>query len=590
MKQPNIRLRIIAVIVLTLLSTSGNAQQRPGIDGRFEDWEAVTVNFADKSGDGGSTGIDFRSLKISNDEDFLYLSLDVGNEIGLQEKNGVKLYIDTDANPATGTRFHGVGAELIWSFGERKGTIWNGTGPVAIKPAAFGLVTAPTVSSDRFEMALSRNAVIGVITVFPETRIRLLFAEAGGDQLPDGDAFAEYTFSASPFPPVPTRAISKPDPAALRILTWNVLFNGPFDAAREPSFRRILKALKPDILCFQEMFDVQPEQVRSYIESILPLTDGRQWHASKTDTGNVLVSSWPIEHARQVQPVYRESAHLVQPGAPWTTPLLLINNHLRCCTANAERQAEVDGLIAFIRDARAGAGPLSLVTGTPILLAGDFNFVGHKQQLTSLLTGDIIDNGLYGPDSSPDWNGGPLLDLSSRRLNSLFTWTWGDRTSAYAAGKLDYVFHTPSVLRIVSDMVFDTRDMSVDARTQAGLLAGDSETASDHCPTVVDCLPGNVNSVAESAEGQDPLQLGLSPNPAADQSELRYFATTAGRASITITDAIGRRIMTAERDVDAPGMQRHPLSLRGLTPGSYFLQVAIGGLVKTVRFQKATEQ
>jgi endonuclease/exonuclease/phosphatase family metal-dependent hydrolase len=590
MKEPCCRLLFFAVLVLALLSTKVRAQQRPAIDGRFDDWTGIPAIFVDKSGDGGSSGIDFRSLHITNDDDFLYISLEVGNELGLQEKNKATLYIDTDANPATGTKFHGLGAELIWNFGERRGTIWNGTGTAAIKPSAFGLVTAPSVSADRFEMALSRKAVIGAIEVFPEARVRLMFAEQGGDQLPDGEAFVEYSFTPTLFAPIPVLSISKTDAAALRIITWNTLFNGPFDAAREPSFRRILKVLKPDILCFQELFDEQPEQVRAYIESILPLTDGRRWFASKTDTGNVLVSSWPIEYTRQVQPVYRESAHVIQPGGVWTTPLLLINNHLRCCAANAERQEEVDGLIAFIRDARAGTGPLPIATGTPILLAGDFNFVGFKQQLTSLLAGDIVDNGSYGPDSPPDWNGGPLADLSSRRLNSLFTWTWGDRTSAYAAGKLDYVVYTPSVLRIVSDMVFDTRDMGADALAQAGLLAGDSETASDHCPTVVDCLPAKVNSVTDLPESQGVLCLDVWPNPAIDRSHIDYFASTKGSAVTTLTDARGRCILSEEHDVSTPGLQQRMLSLRGLPPGMYFLRVAFGGYSQTVRVVKATER
>ena len=71
----------------------------------------VPVAFSDPNGDGYDE--DFAELKVTNDNDFLFLRLSFYNsEHLLQDFNGIRFYIDTDNNSERGIPVHGIGAEL----------------------------------------------------------------------------------------------------------------------------------------------------------------------------------------------------------------------------------------------------------------------------------------------------------------------------------------------------------------------------------------------------------------------------------------------------------------------------------------------
>ena len=95
------------------------------------------------------------------------------------------LVLDTDANAATGEALYGVGAELVWLFGGRTGrTVFAGQ-TSAIGQGALGLVTAPTVTSATFEVALPRGArAANGAALFggPAVRVGLAFGP-GGDRI-----------------------------------------------------------------------------------------------------------------------------------------------------------------------------------------------------------------------------------------------------------------------------------------------------------------------------------------------------------------------------------------------------------------------
>ncbi len=104
------------------------------IDGLFKDWTSVPVAHSDVSGDGIDE--DFAELKITNDNDFLFLKFGFHNsEQLLQDLNGIRLYIDTDSNSQSGLPIHGIGAELEWCFGCRQGVYHSSTGLMTIGQA-----------------------------------------------------------------------------------------------------------------------------------------------------------------------------------------------------------------------------------------------------------------------------------------------------------------------------------------------------------------------------------------------------------------------------------------------------------------------
>ncbi|GAB5407696.1 MAG: hypothetical protein BalsKO_00610 [Balneolaceae bacterium] len=107
MNKPKIVHGFSILIVLTLFLNEGFAQQII-IDEDFSDWDNIPAFYEDASGDNFGTSIDFKTLKITNDDLYIYLYLEVGDEINLQQNNSIALLIDLDSDSETGQSFLGL--------------------------------------------------------------------------------------------------------------------------------------------------------------------------------------------------------------------------------------------------------------------------------------------------------------------------------------------------------------------------------------------------------------------------------------------------------------------------------------------------
>ncbi len=458
------------------------------IEGLYGDWEGISPVWIDPAGDNGSSLIDFGRLWIANDGEKLFLRFEVGTEIKLNADNSVTLYIDWDGDCETGSGIAGIGADFKWEFGSRTGTAHTTSGEYTFLPAAIGLRRAPTVSSDQFEIAISR---IADLPVSPGNTIPLLFrneAEGIQDTLPDSGAVS-YTFSTAPVPPYEEIPLEKKTASDLRILTYNVLADGLFK--RTGYFTRILKALRPDILNFQEIYNHTATETCDLIEQILPSAPGETWYSARnadciTISRSPIIDQWAIDG---------NLAYLIDlPPTSLIAYILIINAHLPCCDDDAGRQYEADHIMAFIRDALTPGGDVTLPENTPIMVVGDLNLVGWAQQLKTLLTGDIIDEEKFGPDHPPDWDGSPLADCISYHTATRDAYTWRSDISSFSPGRLDYVIYTDSVMRVVRHFILWTPTMAPEDLAKYGLEADDTSAASDHLPHTADFrfpLPGN---------------------------------------------------------------------------------------------------
>ena len=85
------------------------------LDGLFDDWNEVMAAQLDPAGDGEAESEDFSEIRVTNDENYLFIYLSFhGPEELLQTWNTMRLFIDADGDPGTGRSFHGIGAELEW--------------------------------------------------------------------------------------------------------------------------------------------------------------------------------------------------------------------------------------------------------------------------------------------------------------------------------------------------------------------------------------------------------------------------------------------------------------------------------------------
>jgi exonuclease III len=476
-----ITLILIVTCLMCFLTVSTMAASLPiAVDGLYDDWGGAAPVYEDASGDNGASAIDFGRLFIANDANYLYLRFEVGSEIMINSDNYINLYLDWDNNTGTGTSIEGIGADLKWSFGLRKGTFF-GTTTQTINWDDIDLRRAPTVSSNEFEIAISRfpNLSIGEAA----TTISLVFRnEDGGvkDKLPDTGAIT-HGFSSDPVAPYIKIPLEKKKSTDLRIVTYNVLQDGLF--SRTQYFTRILKALNPDIINFQEIYDHTAEETRLLIASILPLPPGEQWYAT-SNSDCIIISHYPILNKWNFDG--NLAAVISAPGEFLSDSILVVNAHLPASNNNASRQAEIDKIMSFIKDAKSYGGSVDIASRTPMILVGDLNLVGWAQQLVTLLEGDIVDQGTYGADFSPDWDGSSFRDCISYHTSTRDSYTWRSDSSSYDPGRLDFIIYSDSVLESPRHFVLYTPDMDPVDLTFYVLQSGDVSSASDHLPHVAD--------------------------------------------------------------------------------------------------------
>jgi endonuclease/exonuclease/phosphatase family metal-dependent hydrolase len=460
-----------SVAAMFLFVSPAAAGQAPiVIDGALADWAAVPVAYTDAA-DGGS-GVDFGRLWIADDDRFLFLRLEVGDELDLSENNDLRIFLDTDDDADTGTPVAGIGAELEWRFGQRQGFFVVGS-DTTVFHEDIRFRAGPTVTATEFEMAFGRDMMPdGQHLLFPGPVVRIVVRDAaGGDQLPENGELVTYTLDQGSLPPDPAILLSREMPEDLRLVTFNVLFDSPWDGGEEPRFERLLAAADPDIICFQEIYDHSASQTASLVGSWLP----GNWSAAgnndcKTVTRRPILDSWPVG---------AELATLIDVQTTLGGEMLVINAHLPCCSNDSGRQDAADEIMAFVRDARTPGGQLTLDPNTPIVIAGDLNLVGFARQLDTLLTGDIADQGTYGPDFDPDWDGTGLLDVVARQTEKRMGYTWRSDTSSFWPGRLDFIIVTDSVVEVGNRFIVYTPEMSPAQRAAHGLQFGDSY-ASDH--------------------------------------------------------------------------------------------------------------
>ncbi len=530
-------------LLLGLFWGTGTAQTPPIlIDGSFSDWGNRQPIYTDPRGDANGSPIDFGRLWAGNDNRFLFLSIEVGSPIVLQNDNAISLFIDTDNNPHTGEPVDGIGAELQWTFGQRNGFYFRNGALLAIFHGNIGLVTAPSLSSDIFEMALDRTATISGQKIFSSDTIHIVFRNAGGDELPNTGSVVTYIFGQDAQPPLPVLSIRRAPKADFRVVAYNVLHDGPFDSKRGPAFGKILSTLHPDLIGFEEIYEHSADEVAQLLNQLLPLPSGQSWHAAKVNPDVLAVSRFPILKTVALD---GNGAFLLDLRSIGKNKLLFIVAHPPCCNKDEKRQREIDHIMAFVRDVKSGTGQVTVPRGTPILIAGDMNLVGDARQLHTFLSGDIVNTGLYGTPFHPDWDGTDLADLKPRHPNWPMAFTWFNPHSSYSPGRLDYMIFTDSVLKPLRDFVLFTPEMAPDSLRAFYLNKNETTLASDHLPVICDFSVEKSTRVGNRAQLIPPRAFSLLPvfpNPFNPDTTIRIFVPKPERVNLSIWSATGHKV------------------------------------------------
>lgn len=491
------------------------------IDGRFGDWTENAQTHNDLVGDGNQ--IDILGLSVTNDQNNLYLKLELYEKGLLNDNNQLVLLIDTDGDASTGFKKNGIGAELVWNFGTRKGSFYGPEGQSNIWHNHIGFRALPTVTSETFEMALSRSQKPnGDTPLFMADSLRVVIYDGatGGDQVPENGEFITYYFNNELENTMPELSIKRDSPAHLRLMTYNVLHDGIMDADRGESIRRIVEAVNPDIITFNECWDTEANYVVQWLNTNLPLDGNKSWYVSKVVYGNITASKYPIVDNVNVLPGKRIAASLIDLPERFMKDIMVINCHLKCCGSESDndtRQYESDAIISFINDTKAGENQLNISENTPFVFMGDFNLVGDAQQQYTLTHGDIVNTTYFGNGGLPDWDDTPMADLISQSINFNMAYTWRSDKSSYWPGRLDYIFYTNSQMKAQKSFILETRYMSSDSLLAHNLKSYDSRTASDHFPHIADFTLEETVDVS----GNKAMDIDVFPNPAHQFIEIK---------------------------------------------------------------------
>ncbi|MCK5087523.1 MAG: endonuclease/exonuclease/phosphatase family protein, partial [Melioribacteraceae bacterium] len=371
---------------------------------------------------------------------------------------------------------------------DRRGTVYVNNSEYTIGVGALFLIISPTVWSDKFEITMNLNSSVGGKDLFSSERIRLLIKdESTGVSIPSEDRGSGYRIGDYSFTPLQGYSMVKQSDEFIRVMAHNVLFSNFMKPEATGAYQRLYRAVQPDIIGFSELYtDYSIDEIITRLEEILPSPEGKSWKVERTND-NVLATRYSIKFSTSAGP-FGNGAFLIDLRPTYNSDLFIVVAHPPCCDNDPARQDEADAIAAFIRDAKAPGGELTLTDKTPVMIVGDMNFVGDPRQVSALVDGDIVQENIYGNDYIPDWDGTSFEDSKplSSNLPHTFTHNGGDGPGTYSNGRLDYIIYSGSVLDLENSFVMFTPAMPQDTLTLYGLIDSDTDIASDHLPLIAD--------------------------------------------------------------------------------------------------------
>jgi len=172
---------------------------------------------------------------------------------------------------------------------------------------------------------------------------------------------------------------------------------------------------------------------------------------------------------------------------------------------------------------------------------GDFNYVGYRQQVETIRTGDIENEEEYGNDFLPDWDSTEIVDLISRHTHKRMGYTWRNDGSSFNPGRLDYVFYSDATIDSGKHYVLNTLAMDESSLDYHELEWNDTQEASDHLPVVFDIsVHDDVGIEEEKVLPDQAILYPNHPNPFNSSTSIPIYLRNSGIAELSIIDVKGR--------------------------------------------------
>ena len=486
---------ILIIFYLPLFTYSQSNQIY--IDGYFEDW--VNISSYSDPNDNIESGVDFINISVTNDTKYLYIKFETSEEVDLSDGDyDIEILIDTDNNSKTGWSpgfNNNIGAEIGIMFNQR--FFWYNVPEKDLQLSLYDMdiYPAPTVTSNKFEIAISLDSEYEEELLFPNSEIKIQLTDwISNDNIPNNNSEIIYNLQSNN-QSYSQIQIPKENANLIRLTAYNVLNNGFNNEERLESLKNILQTLNSDIFAFSECGNTTAQSIKNILDEILNLNTEEGWFIIKKDWDDLILASkfpilehWPDE-SNGIKAMHPCLIDL--PNDLYAKDLLVINAHMSCCESDSLRQIQADDFVNFILDAKSEGGIIDLVENTPFVLCGDLNLVGYSQQLTTLITGEIINTSLFGQGGGMNWSNNNLKDQICWNTEQPLSYTWRDISpnedipGSYPHGRLDFIIFSDDVMYPEKSFSIDTELMSQQTLNTNNLFIDDSK-ASDHLAITTD--------------------------------------------------------------------------------------------------------
>jgi endonuclease/exonuclease/phosphatase family metal-dependent hydrolase len=312
-----------------------------------------------------------------------------------------------------------------------------------------------------------------------------------------------------------TPSLFQPPGRHVRVMTWNIGANSIFpdqgprrpgrsDSDRPLRARRILRAIAPDVICFQEVFPPRDAaDIAQLMDETLPLDGNQRWQVhGRPDV--VIASRYPLSMRDAQSEDWGGGVPRTHAMALVDLPHRLARTDLYVLCAHAQsrgepqhiraRQEQADAIVAWLRGLRTSRA-VRLRRRTPIVLMGDWNAypTDAAAHIATLLSGEIANRTRFGVGAPLDWDRSSLRDaLPSHNAEGRLTYTFGDGSAVpFPPGALDRILFTDSVLEMRGGFVLNTTTLGQRLLDRFDLRPDDvllniRERTFDHLPVVID--------------------------------------------------------------------------------------------------------
>ena len=473
------------------------------VDGAFDDWAQVPVAGRASMGDARAAVI--REVRAAADGEALFLHIAMSSPLVLQAHTAAtRIVLDVDGDADTGRTADGLaGADVVLEFspapasgGTRGGfASWAADGRRGTAHDA-GFAALPTHVSETFEVRIERAVLESFAGVATGERSRgRLVSDLEGGAVVSADFTWRPPPAAQVTQPAGAEAVTRAPGTTVRVIAWNVADQGI--RRRPDAFARVLRALDADVVLLDELpATMTAAELSSFLAGV-----GGGWTLALGDGGGrqraAVASRLPLEPARDFARVgYPDSVDVLLPLATFAQTRRDLAGAREDGLSTAGAIVDVDGRrVLFVaidlaccggaesvedRFRRMQAGAIHSAAGATVARAsvhavvfgGDLNLVGSRRPLDVLVRG-------------ADPHGGDLSPAYALQLDGRSAATWR-QDGPFGPGRLDWILHSPSTLRVMRAFAFESGDLSAAALARLGVDAADSDITSDHLPVVAD--------------------------------------------------------------------------------------------------------